>query len=181
MRRRQVSWPQAGVQAEVRDETANDDRMRTLIEVSRASGVPMPEIARLQRDHPEELPAVTVGAALFFPEGIILTVQALAEAEKADLAPDLEGPAEPALPSPSPTVQPRPATPSRDLGAVRARKDPAEAVSQAQPDEVLSTTGYPDLAERIEHLEHSLRSLTAELADLTACLRRPPKASTSSS
>ena len=156
--------------------------MFTLIEVSRASGIPMPEIARLQREHPEELPAVAVGAALFFPEGIIPTVQALFRAEKAGRAPAPEGSAEPKLPSedqidPRTTVEPPPPP-----QPVRARKTVASRkVSPDRSDEPLSVGDYAALAERIERLDFSLRSLSGELADLTAALRRPPKAFTSSS
>jgi hypothetical protein len=184
MRRRRVSWPQVEAPVERRDDTANDDRMRTLIEVSRASGIPMPEIARLQREHPEELPAVAVGAALFFPEGIIPTVQALAEAEKADRIPALEDSAEPTGPSQSKVGAQRPADPSPPPPPpepIRARNTATKGVSGSPTDEAPSTGDDAALAARIERLDRSLRSLSGELADLTAALRRPPKAFTSSS
>ena len=169
---------------ERRDDTANDDRMRTLIEVSRASGIPMPEIARLQREHPEELPAVAVGAALFFPEGIVPTVQALAEAEKADRVPAPEGPAEPTGPSQSQMDTQRPTNPSPPPpppAPIRARSTAAREVPGSPTDDAPSTGDDAALAARIERLDLSLRSLSGELADLTIALRRPPKAFTSSS
>ena len=181
MRRRRVSWPQAQAPVERPDDTGNDDRMRTLIEVSRASGIPMPEIARLQREHPQELPAVAVGAALFFPEGIIPTLRALAEAEKADPDPVSEGSAELTPASEAHMDPQRAVDPPPPPEAVRARKTVARKVSGNPTGESLSTGDTAALAERIERLDLSLRSLSGELADLTDALRRPPKASTSSS
>ena len=61
----------------------NDDRMRSLIEVSRETGIPMPTILRLRREHPDRVPSVPMGAAHFFPEGAIAELRALAEAEGA--------------------------------------------------------------------------------------------------
>ncbi len=155
--------------------------MLTLIEVSRASGVPMPEIARLQREHPEELPAVAVGAALFFPEGIIPTVQALSRAEKVDQAPAPEGSAEPTPCSEAERDPQRTVAPPPPPQSVRARKTVATRVSGIPTHEALSPVDSAALSERIERLDRSLRILSSELADLTAALRCPVKAFTSSS
>lgn len=56
---------------------SNDDLMRSLPELARETGIPMPTILRLKREFPEELPSVGAGSQQFFPEGVVPVLREL--------------------------------------------------------------------------------------------------------
>ena len=142
--------------------------MRTLIEVSRAAGVPMPVIVRLQREHPDQLPAVGVGAALFFPEGVIPEIKALAEGEQ-------RGARQRSSPEPRLGSPPRGPTETRRASGPSA--PPASASASSKPP---LGVDYALLARRIERLDLSLQTLSRELGEVAARLERSASGSTPS-
>lgn len=62
----------------------NDTLMRSLPELSRETGIPMPVILRLKRENPEEIPSVGAGSQQFFPEGVAPILRGLYLAEERD-------------------------------------------------------------------------------------------------
>ncbi len=157
----------------------NDDRMRSLIEVSRETGISMPTILRLQREHPGRVPSVLMGAAHFFPEGAISELRALAEAEGAraggpevssrglfSLARqrrEIEREDRLASAPSAPVSRPGPAPTE---AAVPERSTPPRPRSAP-------TASEAALARRLEALEARQHELTVELEGLTRSLRGP--------
>lgn len=140
----------------------------------------MPAILRLRREHPDRLPSVPMGAAHFFPEGVVHELRTLAEAEgllggPEDVAPrglhslarrrwevGHPGPSAPAPEDVATPSAPAPAPPAQD---------------QAPPPPVSQTRGAgphdEDLARRLGALERDQRELIDEIADLIQRLERP--------
>ncbi len=170
-------WPRTIPSPESPEGPGNDDRMRSLIEVSRASGIPMPVIARLQRERPDRLPAVRVGAALFFPEAIIPTLLELVEDEERGLEATSADRQDPASQPPQQGERRRAAKPPSAPEPTEAASDAVLRVPPSPPREQDSNPDYEALAQRIERLDTSLRDLSGQLADLTKRLRRPPSIS----
>jgi hypothetical protein len=63
-----------GVIAAVPD---NDSLMRSLPELSKETGIPMPVILRLTRQHPNVIPSLGSGSQRSFPHGVVPTLLAL--------------------------------------------------------------------------------------------------------
>lgn len=140
---------------------ANDALMRSLPELSRETGIPMPLILRFKREHPEKLPSVGSGSQQSFPEGVIPTLLALYE-EEFGARPGLEG-ARRGL-----------------LSLVRVRQertpDPVPAPQESEPeskDLAASELQDESLALRLKRLEERQRKLTAEIKAVIKILRKP--------
>jgi len=149
--------------------------MFSLPELSRVTGVPMPIILRLSQEHPRELPAVGSGSQVFFPAGVIPTLQRLYGEERC--------------------AQPSAGEHRRGLFTLsRARKEQAEAErhrreSELQGTEAAAATGregeppterspeadLSDLEEHLIGLERRTRTLTDEVAQALEWNRRPYK------
>ena len=169
------------------DSHENDDRMRSLIEASRETGIPMPVILRLQREHPEELPSVQMGAAHFFPEGVLPKLKALAEADGITAGSgrprahglislsrgrrDLEerGRVTPGG-EPTPPSRSSPAAPTETEAPARSSPE-TPPPSGAAP--TASAEADAALAAQLEVLEDRQRRLVQELDDLLLQLQRP--------
>lgn len=62
----------------------NDALMRSLPELAKETGIPMPVILRLKRENPEEIPSVGAGSQQFFPEGVAPILRRLYLTEERD-------------------------------------------------------------------------------------------------
>jgi len=151
----------------------NDDRMRSLIEVSRETGIPMPVILRLQREHPDRVPSVGVGSGQFFPEGVIGEIRALAEAEGVSAGRgDGQGRALLSLPRRRPAPGAAPAAAS--VPASPTPPDPPDPEGRRGRRRTSRTdSDTAALARRLERLEEAQRRLTEELARVLVEVRRP--------
>ena len=172
---------------EALDSHENDDRMRSLIEASRETGIPMPVILRLQREHPQELPSVKMGAAHFFPEGVLPKLKALAEADgiaagsaqsrahglislsrrRRDLK--QRGRVTPGG-APTPPSRPSPGAPAEPVPPVPSSTDAPPPSAKAP---TASAEAGAALAAQLEVLEDRQRRLVQELDDLLLQLQRP--------
>lgn len=56
---------------------SNDSLMRSLPEVSRTTGIPMPVVLRLANEHPKEVPSSGSGSQRFFPASAVPVLLAL--------------------------------------------------------------------------------------------------------
>jgi hypothetical protein len=163
-------------------DAGNEALVRSLPELAREIGVPTSTILRLQREHPDRLPFIQIGAAQLFPEGVIPVLRALLEAE------GLSGPS----PQPGRSGQfsltrqrrevkgasgPAPWLRAATLPPEKAPGKPKrQAFVPPSPSLPRSTAAASDreaLAGRLQELERTQRRLADELAELIQKLRRP--------
>lgn len=141
--------------------TPNDDLMRSLPEISRATGIPMPVILRLKREFPEDIPSVGAGSQQFFPAGVVPILEEIHFGEgRQEARRDTDGPAEP---------------PARGQQADTGEPSTPKASSAEAPPTAPAPAPRPlaGLARRFETLEERQRSLALELRRVRSELRGP--------
>lgn len=128
---------------------ANDSLMRSLPEVSKTTGIPMPIVLRLANEHPKEVPSMGSGSQRFFPEGVVPVLLALYR--KSD----------------APRNEHRPVL----LTIARQKREKREAADRqpVEPEKVASSA----LARRLDGLEGRQLRIIGVLEELLARLRDP--------
>jgi hypothetical protein len=163
-------------------EAGNEALVRSLPELAREIGVSTSTILRLQREHPERLPFIQIGAAQLFPEGVIPVLRALLEAE------GLDGPSQQpgrsgqfsltrqrreikGASAPAPLL--RAATPPPEKVPRKVKRQASVPPSPSPPHSTPFASDREALAGRLQELERTQRRLADELADQIQKLRRP--------
>jgi hypothetical protein len=163
-------------------DAGNEALVRSLPELAREIGVSTSTILRLQREHPDRLPFIQIGAAQLFPEGVIPVLRALLEAER------LDGPSQQPGRSgqfsltrqrrevkgtSAPAPLPRAATPPPEKAPGKAKLRASVPPSPSPSRSTAVSSDREVLAGRLQELERAQRRLADELADQIQKLRRP--------
>jgi hypothetical protein len=156
--------------------------MRSLPELAREIGVSTSTILRLQREHPDRLPFIQIGAAQLFPEGVVPVLRALLEAEGLDgpsLQPGRSGQfsltrqRREVKGATGPAPWPRVAAPLPQKAPGKPERQASVPPSPSPPRSTAVASDREALAGRLQELERTQRRLADDLAELIQKLRRP--------